>query len=115
VTVLSNLLASNAIHWARSGTDTMAVPSFSTPASITCQWEARTQVVLTANNERVESGAVAYVSTDVAQGDWLKLGTLATSTASDPRDESGAREVVAFEKRTAPLIAAGPVRKAYLR
>jgi len=114
MTVLANLLATDAIHWARTGTSTMAAPTFAAPVAITCRWEDRLDVVLGANRERFESSATVYTSTDVAPGDWLKQGTLSTSTADDPRDEQGAREVVLFSKSTAPLVTVDPVRKALL-
>lgn len=113
MTVLANLLTSDAIHWARNGVADDGSPTFASPVAITCRWEAKSGVVLGGHRERRDAaGSVAYTSTDVAEGDWLKLGSLSSSTEDDPREEQGAREVVSFEKSTAPLLSVDPIRKA---
>lgn len=97
-------------YWAYSGIDSTGEPSFAAPTSLTGRWEGRQDLFVNAAGEEQRSAAMVFLGQDVKEGDWLYLGTSATT---NPKNVSGAFEVKGFRK-IPDLTASDFERIAYL-
>lgn len=95
MTLLDRNLQQTATLWTYNGVDNAGDPSFATPVQITVRWEDRTAEFIDARGEKTVSRSVVYLSQDVVSGDYMALGTDATS---DPTGVVGAFEVRDFRK-----------------
>ena len=95
--LFTRTLKQTATLWERDGVDAGGDPSFAsgTPRQISCRWEWRTVVYFSSSGEERQSKAVVMVAEDLAEGDYLYLGT---SAAESPVGLDGAFEVRGFDK-----------------
>lgn len=86
-------------HYARAGgtIDDYGDYAHADPVELKGRWEERAELFINSDGNEQRSNAVVYLSGDVEIGDFLLLGFAASSTAN-PEDETGARQVLAFQK-----------------
>lgn len=111
--MLRGALTQTATHWSATGF-AGGDPSFAAPAVLSpptgVRWEDKVERVSNAAGEERVTRSIVYLGVDVAEGDYLFLGT---SAQADPRDEPGARRVERFD-RSPDLSGREFTRKAYL-
>lgn len=92
----SNRRTQTATHWKNQGRDKNQEAQFSAPATISVRWESKSgrRYNNAEDNEATQLNANNAVlidpDLDIDIGDWLFLGT---SSQSDPRSVTGAKEV----------------------
>lgn len=101
----------SATHWQRTGVSTSGDPTFAAPVAIKVRWEERHAVYTNALGEEAAADAVVFLGKDVAEGDYLFLGT---STVADPLNVAGSRKVQGFAKFPRLLNSDDYERKAFL-
>lgn len=78
-------------HWPVTGSDGYGGFTFGTAVLLEARWEDRSELFIDEELEEVRSRAVAYLSTDVSEGDYVALGDL--TTTPDPTSLSAAYRV----------------------
>jgi len=89
------------IHWARTSEDGYGGSVFDAPAQIIGRWEAGGDMIRTSDGDEVAALATAFLSANVAEGDYLMLGDvddLDSATADNPQAIEGALEVRQLRK-----------------
>lgn len=69
--------------------------TYSTPRTIKGRWEENSNLTITVDGREITSQAVVFLKEDVAEGDYLFLGS---DTTASPFGVSRAFEVKAFKK-----------------
>lgn len=98
---LTRMLRQTAVLWPQGSNapDDYGVPKPGTAVQIKCRWEERQTNFVGKEGTTLVSEAVVYVDRDLAPGDVLMLGTLASITdASVPKNNAGAKEVRGWSK-----------------
>ncbi len=98
MSLLTRNLRQTATLWVFNGVDNFGDPSFATPTQVVVRWEDRTVEFIDSRGEKTVSKSVVYLSQDVTSGDFMVLGSNATS---DPTGVVGAFEVRDFRKTPA--------------
>lgn len=96
--------------WVLTGVDAYNKPSFAAPVQRICRWEERTTRLENAEGQVVLARSRIFLAEDVAIGDFIAFGTIATA---DPRQVLSARAVLEFRK-TPSLGGDSFERKCYL-
>jgi hypothetical protein len=106
VSIISRMRKQRAVFWAASGVSESGLLLWDDPVEIPVRWEeTREALQFTRLDREIDPGvdetlrfrADVYVDREVRVGDYLMLGSLASSTSPDPRDEES-WEVQAFSK-----------------
>ena len=108
--ILANL-NQDVTHWPVTGNDGYGGFTFGTPVKLDGRWEEKAELFITPDNEEVHSKVVAYLDTDIANGDYLAEGDQ-TATA-DPGTLNDAFRVRNYGKVT-DLRNLNSLRKAWL-
>ena len=90
MSIITRMLKQTAVYWERTGTNAYGEASFANPVEIEVRWEGRREIFFTVEGREEYSDAVVYVDRDMDVGDWLKLGDLTSSEATDPRNATEA-------------------------
>lgn len=91
-------LTQKAIRWPVSKADKGGRSTHTSPVQVNSRWEEHVELVTDPNGEQAVTVVRAFVDVDLNKGDFLKLGTLASGTSSDPRTVAGALRVLLFKK-----------------
>ena len=88
-----------AIYWAPQTTrSTLGRVTYDDPIEIEVRWQASTQVIKNSNGAEVVTSAKIYVDRDLEEQGMLKHDSLESTTEDDPHDETGARQIIRFDK-----------------
>ena len=112
---LRTSLRQKCVYWPPSADrwDDFGQPQTSSPTVINCRWEDIKEEIITASGTRILSRATVMLETDVEESGILMLGVLADITDDDPKSNSGAWEILKFDKLP-NLRATQMLRRAYL-
>lgn len=110
-------LNQTAVYWQRLGPDGYGGWLWEDPVEIDCRWVERRKLYRNAAGEEKVSKADVLLNQDVAEGDYLYLGTLddddVSASGATPANIRKAYVVQGFNK-TPDLLAESYVRRAYL-
>ena len=110
-------LRDDVTHWPVSGTDGFGGFAFSAPVLLRGRWQERAELFRDEENEERVSKAVIYLSTAVANGDYLALGDYVTppNLTADPNTlDTDASDRVAMYSRSTDLASLYVLHKAIL-
>lgn len=96
-------------HWAAGSLAQFGNPSWTGPTELSGMWQEIQELTVNSEGQEIVSNAVVFLTTDVSVGDYLKLGSDASS--SPPSD---AWEVKNFTKTRSMLENSTFDRKATL-
>lgn len=96
MSLISRIRRQTAVLWAHGpeGTDEHGHVRFQDPVQITCRWETETKEIIGRAGDTIVAKMVVYVDRLLTEGDVLMLGTLASITATNPKENPGAWEVI---------------------
>jgi hypothetical protein len=86
----TSLLTDTITHWSSGASDGFGGLSYSTPVQISGRWQDETDLHQDLAGEEFISNAVVYTSIELAENDWLYLGT---SAQANPQNQSGAYRI----------------------
>lgn len=92
---ISSLLNQEVTHWT-TGEAHFEGFSFGSPEVLSARWEDRSVLYITKGGEQKVSNAVVYLSDDVAEGDYIALGSY--TDVADPTSLVNAFRVMQFQK-----------------
>lgn len=96
---IDGFLKQTAVHWANPTYGGFGGRTFDDPAEIDVRWEDRQELFVDANGQEVRSSAVVYANTDLAVGEYLKLGELTDLESNDaPEANTGCYEIRGYAK-----------------
>ena len=88
-----------AIYWAPQATrSSFGRVAYDEPIEIEVRWQASTEVIKDKNGAEVVTSAKIYVDRDLEEQGMLKHDSLESTTEDDPHEETGARQIIKFDK-----------------
>lgn len=90
MTAYTRNMNQTATYWAPGARDVYGKITVGSPTTIKCRWQDKAELVTSPDGKEFTSSAVVYPDQALAREGWLYLGT---STAADPRNVSGAKEI----------------------
>ena len=92
---IDSLLTETVTYWSPATLNQFGRPSYGTPTTLTGRKEQKNELFIDASGRESLAESVYWLSSDVAVQGYLFLGS---STASDPTQVVGAKEIRAFQK-----------------
>lgn len=98
--IIKDMRKQPGIWWSRGAADRFGKDTFADPVQIKCFWwdTAQEYKDKTSPGTVKISQSVVYVDREMKEGDYLKLGSLESTTQTDPRRETAAFPIVSFER-----------------
>lgn len=93
MSIISASRTETAIWWQATGKDEWGAPTFASPVEIECKWIQQRRRYVSQQGDDVVSDATVMVDRDVANGDYLQLGELDSTTPDSPIGEDDAYPV----------------------
>ncbi len=111
---IRKIAVQTAIYWSNPVDDGYGGLTFDAPVEIKCRWEDTAELITTADSEQYVTKAQILVTQDLDINGFLKLGSLESSTNSNPKEETDACRIRRFDK--VPMIRSTTqfVRKAFV-
>jgi len=113
--LLTKSLKQTCVYWSTPAADGYGGYSFSDAVELSCRWEDRMELFINPQGKEERSQAVVYLDQDVDLGGYLYLGELDdfSSSAPDPQEVSGVKEIKSL-KKIPNLKATAYLRKVWL-
>lgn len=85
--ILTGTLLDTVTYWSRSGVNDEGHGSYNTPATMTARWVNTQTILRDLNGEEISSEVIVYCNVVLNVGDWVYLGSSASSTPPDSAHE----------------------------
>lgn len=110
--LVRKMLRQKAVWWNKTGTDRFGKSTFAAPVEISCRWENRIGQYFDAKGQSNDSKATVYVGQMLHVGDVLKEGELESGVPEDPKLETSALPIKAFD--SIPSLKNNPNKTLYV-